>query len=62
MRQTNKTPAGLIPTGASRDSCGGNSHLLDNPASLRIQHLIARHALTVETAAIIAALAFGGAA
>jgi hypothetical protein len=34
----------------------------DNPASLRVQHLIARYSLPIETAAIIAALAFGGAA
>ncbi len=62
MAPTCKTPAGADLAGASRDCFGGWSHLSDNPASLRVQHLIARYALPIETAAIIAALAFGGAA
>ena len=62
MAPTYKTPAGADLAGASRNSCGGCLHLPDNPASLRVQHLIARYALPIETAAIIAALAFGGAA
>lgn len=36
-------------------------HPLNTQTVLQVQHLIARHALTVETAAIIAALAFGSA-
>ena len=59
---TRETPAGAILAGASRNSCGGCLQSLDNPASLRVQHLIARYSLPIETAAIIAALAFGGAA
>ena len=62
MAPTNKSPAGVILAGPSRNSCGGCLHLPDNPASLRVQHLIARYALPIETAAIVAALAFGGAA
>ena len=61
MAPTYKTPAGADLTGASRNSCGGCLQGLDNPASLRVQHLIARYALPIETAAIVAALAFGGA-
>ena len=62
MSPTYKTPAGVILAGASRDSFGGCLQSLDNPAFLRVQHLIARYALPIESAAIIAALAFGGAA
>ena len=61
MAPTYKSPAGVILAGPSRNSCGGCLQSLDNPAFLRVQHLIARYALPIETAAIIAALAFGGA-
>ena len=61
MAPTYKSPAGVNLAGPSRDSCAGPSQSFDNPAFLRVQHLIARYALPIESAAIIAALAFGGA-
>ena len=39
----------------------GGFHCLDSLTAVQVQHLIVRHALTIETAAIIAALAFGNA-
>jgi len=39
----------------------GGFQCLDNQTVVQVQHLIARHSLTLESAAIIAALAFGSA-
>jgi hypothetical protein len=53
------------PTNKGRASCGRFPDATHKPFTvnaLRIQHLAARYALPIETAAIIAALAFGGAA
>ena len=53
-----KTPAAQGDRGVEK--LAGHFHALNTPTAFQVQHLIARHALTFETAAIIAALAFGG--
>jgi hypothetical protein len=62
---TNKTPAGVAAAtanaGASCDKLAGASHGFLTLSVLQAQHLAARYALPLETAAIVAALAFGGA-
>ena len=57
-----KTSAGTDLAEASRNSCGGCLHLPVTSPSYAVQHLVSRYSLPIETAAIIAALAFGGAA
>ena len=47
---------------ASRNSCGGISCEPFTRTAYRAQHLVARFALPIETAAIVAALAFAGGA
>jgi hypothetical protein len=42
------------------EKLGGTFHVPNTPTVYQVQHLIARHAMTLESAAIIAALAFGG--
>lgn len=55
----NETPADRADrAGASRASCGGWSRCPDTVLASRVQWLIARHALTFEAAAIVAALAW----
>lgn len=46
---------------ASRVSFGDWTHDCLTPTAMQVQHLIARHSLTAETALIVAALAWGGA-
>ena len=60
MAQNCKTTAGKAV--ASRDLLGGWSRRSDTLAAQRAQYLAIRFALPIETAALIAALAFGGAA
>jgi len=60
MFQTNKTPAGK--TGASRDQLSGCSHSLNGVGSLRTQSPILAISVRPEMTAMLAALAFGGAA
>ncbi len=55
-----KTPAARGDRGV--EFAGERFHGLDTRTSIQVQHLIARYALPIETAAIIAALAFGGVA
>lgn len=45
---------------ASRNSCGGISCETLTLSTLRVQHLMARYALPVETAVIVSALMFEG--
>jgi hypothetical protein len=47
--------------GKGVEKLAGTFHVPNTPTVYQVQHLIARHALTLESAAIIAALAFGGA-
>ena len=56
MKNENPTTKGR----ASRVKVGTGTHEVINPTTYQVQHLIARHSLTIESAAIIAALAFGG--
>lgn len=53
-----KTPAGRAGRGA--DSLVGPSSVPPTLALIRAQHIAARYGLPIETAAIVAALAFGG--
>lgn len=54
-----KTPAARGDRGV--EFAGERFHGLDTRTSIQVQHLIARHALTIEAATTIAALHFGGA-
>ncbi|MBN9146235.1 MAG: hypothetical protein BGP00_06055 [Novosphingobium sp. 63-713] len=56
-----KTKTPNLAVGASRNSCGGISCDTFTLSAFRAQHLASRYALPLETAAIVAALAFGGA-
>lgn len=58
MIMERKTPAAQRDRGVEK--LAGNLHALNTPTAFQVQHLISRYALTVESAAIIAALAFGG--
>lgn len=60
MAPKNETPT--VKAGASRDILGGPSHDSLTLTTYRLQCLAARYALPVETAAIVAALAFAGGA
>lgn len=53
-----KTPIAQGDRGVEK--LGGQFHVPNTPTAFQVQHLIARHSLTLESAAIIAALAFGG--
>ena len=53
-----KTPAAQGDRGVEK--LGGTFQVPNTPTGYQVQHLIARHALTLESAAIIAMLAFGG--
>lgn len=53
-----KTPAAT--NGSGMETLPGNFQAPLTLSTLRIQHLAARYALPLETAAIVAALAFGG--
>ena len=53
-----KTPTA---NGRGLEKLGGQFQVPFSLAALRAQHLAARYALPLETAAIMAALAFGGA-
>lgn len=56
-----KTKTPNLGVGASRNSCGGISCDTFTLSAYRAQHLASRYALSFETAAVLAALAFGGA-
>ncbi len=56
----NENPTLSKKSRASRVMVGTGTQEANNPTVYQVQHLIARHALTLESAAIIAALAFGG--
>ena len=58
MPLTNETPP--LQGGASRESCGGQSHAVPSPPFIQVQFLIAAHAIRPELAAMLAALVFGG--
>jgi hypothetical protein len=60
MSQTNRTPAGKA--GASRDQLSRCSHSFNGVGSLRTQSLILAISVRPEMAAMLAALACGGAA
>ncbi len=47
-------------SGGAVEKLAGDFHALSTLSALRVQHLMARHALPIETAAIVSALAFGG--
>lgn len=53
---TKKTPTA---NGRGIETLAGQLHVLNTPTACQVQCLIARHAITLETAAIIAVLAFG---
>lgn len=52
-----KTPAA---NGRGVEKLAGILRVLNTPMTYQVQHLIARHALPPQTAALVAALAFGG--
>ena len=54
MKNENPTTKGR----ASRVKVGTGTHEVISPTVYQLQHLIARHSLTIESAAIIAALAW----